>query len=178
MLTLQWHIQKPAAPTPSNPLPAEIFGDNGELEIPLPAWESNGTQKTIASDTNLLPENIKDGVEIFGVEWTFDPAEDTFYTWQVNSWSLTPWQTLTPANWITVAISSINSFWWTWPYVYSIDSINTAVLDSFTLVWDWPTWTITASASATPWAYFAAVRISVFDSLGKISKYIWNVFIS
>lgn len=52
----------------------DVVGDDGDLEILIPAGLYVGTEHTTASDTNLVAGKIKDGVTIFGVEGTYDES--------------------------------------------------------------------------------------------------------
>mgnify|MGYP001199786711 FL=1 len=53
------------------PAGADVVGDDGQLEISIPAARYSGYETALAWDSNLLEENIKDGETIFGVLGTF-----------------------------------------------------------------------------------------------------------
>lgn len=68
-------------------------------------------------DTNLIPSNIKDGVDIFGVEGTFEGSW-SWSMWDVLQLELTGWQINWPLNYIKIW----NLFIFGWAWVYDFDS--------------------------------------------------------
>ena len=50
--------------------PSDITPGASDIEVPGGAWFMNGF--TVAGDADLIPENIKSGVNIFGVEGSFE----------------------------------------------------------------------------------------------------------
>jgi len=49
----------------------DIIGADGEAEITIPAGIYPSYKTTLAWDSNLLAENIKSGITIFGVEGSY-----------------------------------------------------------------------------------------------------------
>ncbi len=60
------------------PAGADIVSDDGQVEIPIPAGRYTGYETALAWDSELLEENIKDGVEIFGVVGTLEAGAPAF----------------------------------------------------------------------------------------------------
>ena len=60
----------PYALAVSPPYVGLIPGVDGQLIVPIPPATYGSHRATLASDANLVPENIKAGVTIFGVEGT------------------------------------------------------------------------------------------------------------
>ena len=54
-----------------SPLGADVIGDGGQLEMSIPAARYSGYETALAWDSELLEENIKDGVSIFGVTGSY-----------------------------------------------------------------------------------------------------------
>lgn len=52
------------------------FGADGSLDVGINAGYYDGTEKTSASDANLIAGNIKTGVTIFGVASTMPAGAD------------------------------------------------------------------------------------------------------
>ena len=53
------------------PIGDDIIGNEGSLEISIPAARYPAYKTAMAWDSNLLEENIKSGVTIFGVTGTY-----------------------------------------------------------------------------------------------------------
>ena len=59
---------------PSAPAGEDVIGDDGQFEIPIPAALYTGYETALAWDSDLLEENIAEGVTIFGVLGTLVPG--------------------------------------------------------------------------------------------------------
>jgi len=75
------------------PAGADVIGDDGQLEISIPAARYSGYETALAWDSNLLEDNIRLGETIFGVSGTMAAA--AFAVVLENSWPLAHTATIT-----------------------------------------------------------------------------------
>jgi len=59
---------------PSAPAGDDVIGNDGQFEIPIPAALYTGYETALAWDSDLLEENIMEGVTVFGVLGTLVPG--------------------------------------------------------------------------------------------------------